>query len=404
MSLPFKIARRYLFAKKTTNVINIISAIAVFGIAVGTAALLLVLSVFNGFEDLITGMYNSFNPDVKIVAKKGKTFAGDIIQIEELQALDGVAVISRTLEEIALFDYRDNRYIGVVKGVDANYQEVTNLDSTVNEGTYSFNLGTRPMAVLGRGMRSRLGVNVNDLLSPISVYMPKRQKSLFGDPFRRMSVYPAGTFNIQSEFNNRYVFTSLDFASKLLNVKNTVSALEVKLHPGYAIQDTYDKIREVMGGDFVVKNRAEQEATFFRLMKMEKWLSFAIVGLMMAMIAFNLIGALWMIVLDKKSDIAILKSMGADNRLVQTIFLNEGLLLCGLGLILGFTLAVLIYVVQKSVGLVSIPGNMVIQSYPISMRGFDFIIVALTVLTIGLLASFPPAWRTRSIPPIILEE
>ena len=405
MNLPLKIARRYLFAKKSTNAINIISGIAVFGIAVGSAALILVLSVFNGFEDLITGMYNNFNPDVKIVPKKGKTFEVDEQMMEVLWKLDGVEFISQSLEEVALFDYKDNQYLGVVKGVDKFYREVSNIDSTLREGKYQFQEGSRNLAVVGLGMRSKLGINIEDRLSPISVYMPKAKSSPFDNqPFYRLFVYPRGTFNIQTDFDNKYVLTSLEFARQLLKADSKVSALELKLYPGYDQPATLAEIQAVVGDDFSVKNRDQQEASFFRLMKMEKWLSFAIVGLMMIMIAFNLIGALWMIVLDKKSDVAILKSMGASDLTVRNIFLNEGILLCMLGLASGFVIALLIFVVQKTIGLVTIPGNLVVDAYPISIRAIDFLIVAVTVATIGLIASLPPALRAKKIPPIILEE
>ena len=404
MNLSLKIARRYLFAKKSTNAINVISGIAVLGIAIGTTALILILSVFNGFEDLITGMYNNFNPDMKVTPDRGKTFEISADTLRKIQGLNSVKYVSQTLEEVALFDYKDNQYLGVIKGVDSVYVEVSNIDSTIREGRYRFEDGIRPLGVLGLGMRNKLGVNIDDLFTPVSIYMPKKKKSLFGEPFYRLSLYPGGTFNIQQEFDSKYVLTSLEFARKLLRTKNEVSALEIKLEQGVSFEEAKASIETVLDNGFTIRNRDEQEASFFRLMKMEKWLSFAIVGLMMVLIAFNLIGALWMIVLDKKEDIAILKSMGARDRTVQNIFLNEGILLCLLGLSIGFVLAILIYGIQKTVGIVSIPGNLIIEAYPISMRFSDFIVVTLTVLGIGLLASFPPALRTRSIPPIILEE
>ena len=404
MNLSLRIARRYLFAKKSTNAINVISAIAVLGIAIGTTALILILSVFNGFEDLITSMYNNFNPDIKVTPVKGKTFEVNDSLLYRLNELEVVKSVSQTLEEIAFLDYKDNKYFGVIKGVDENYSEVSNIDSTIREGKYHFKDGAKDLGVLGLGIRNKLGINIDDLFSPISIYMPKEKKSPFGDPFYRLSVYPGGTFNIQQDFDSKYVLTSLEFAKKLLKAKNEVSALEIKLYDGYGLEYAKEEIQSFFGPDFEVRNRDEQEASFFRLMQMEKWLSFAIVGLMMIMIAFNLIGALWMIVLDKKEDIAILKSMGAQDNTVQNIFLNEGLLLCLLGLTSGFILAIIIYVIQKTVGIVSIPGNLIIEAYPISMRFPDFLIVAATVLIIGLIASFPPALRTRSIPPIILEE
>ncbi len=405
MNLVLKIARRYLFAKKSTNAINIITGIAVFGVAVGTAALVLVLSVFNGFEDLITNMYSAFNPDVKVTPIEGKTFEIDSIKIEELYKIDGILAVSQTLEEVAYFEYKDNQDIGIVKGVDDLYNKVTGIDSTVQEGNYILKEGNLNMAVLGLGMRDKLGVNIDDKLATLSVYMPKRKRtSVFQQQFNKQFIYPAGTFVIQTEYNNQYILTSLDFARRLLDHNNEVSALEIKVQNGYDTPATLEAIGAVMGENFAVKNRYQQQESFLKLMKMEKWLSFAIVGLMMLMISFNLVGALWMIVLEKKQDIAILKSMGATDQLVRRIFLGEGLLLSLLGIVIGFVLALAIYTLQKNVGIVSVPGEFIIDAYPISIRLFDFFIVALTVCAIGWLASLAPALRAERVPAMIKEE
>lgn len=405
MNLSLKIARRYLFAKKSTNAINIITGIAVFGIAVGSAALVLVLSVFNGFEDLISGMYSNFNPDVKVLPAKGKTFAVDSVLLSDLYEIDGIAFISQTLEETAFFDYKESQDFGTVKGVDAFYKNVTGLDSTVREGQYKLEEGDKAYAVLGLGMRNKLRVNVDDLFSPMIVYMPKsRQVSLFEDPFRRLPVYPAGTFVNQQEFNNKYVITSIDFARRLLGAPDEVSALDIKLREGVNQSRVIGAIRERLGEDFIVKNRYQQEEAFLKIMQMEKWLSFAIVSLMMLLVAFNMVGALWMIVLEKQKDIAILKSMGALDNMIRNIFLNEGVLLCLFGLVLGFTLAGLIYGAQKAFGLVSVPGNFIVEAYPISMRLIDYVVVTATVVAIGLLASIPPALRAKRVPAMIREE
>jgi lipoprotein-releasing system permease protein len=405
MNLSLQIARRYLFAKKTTNAINIITGIAVFGIAVGTAALLLVLSVFNGFEDLIGGMYSNFNPDVKVLPKQGKTFETDSTLLITLRALPEVHYLSETLEETAFFEYKGSQDVGTLKGVDEFYKQVTHIDSTVREGKYRLQNGEQQLAVLGLGMRNKLQANVDDLFAPILVYMPKaREVGLFEQQFRRLSVYPAGTFIIQQEFSNQYVLTSLDFARQLLDVQNTVSALEIRLNGNADSERAVAKIQEIVGQELVVKNRFEQEEAFLKLMRIEKWLSYAIVGLMLLLVSFNIVGALWMIVLDKQKDISILKSMGAFDTTIRNIFLNEGLLLSGLGIGVGFVVAVGTYGAQKLFGIVSIPGNFIVEAYPISMRFIDFTTVALTVLAIGLLASVAPALRAQRVPTIVREE
>ncbi|MCB0549219.1 MAG: ABC transporter permease [Phaeodactylibacter sp.] len=409
MNLSLRIARRYLFAKKSTNAINIITGIAVFGIAVGSAALVLVLSVFNGFEDLIMGMYSNFNPDIKVTPARGKTFETDTIMLEKLLALDGVAQVSQTLEEVAFFEYKDNQDFGTLKGVDENFNKVVGIDTTVKEGLYSFEENGRQLAVLGLGMRNKLAANVGDRFTELAVYMPKQDQgsSFFGQqaqPFRRRYIYPGGTFVIQQEFDNQYVLASLDFARELVGTENEVSALEIRVAPGAEPSDVIASVKALMGEGFEVKGRYQQEASFLRLMQVEKWLSYAIASLMMLLVAFNIVGALWMVVLEKQKDISILKSMGALNTTVRNIFLNEGLLLSLLGIAIGFVLAVILYILQKTVGIVSVPGNFVVQSYPISMRFIDFIIVAFTVTAIGVLASVPPALRAMKVSALIREE
>lgn len=406
MNLSLKIARRYLFAKKTTNAINIITGISVFGIAVGTAALILVLSVFNGFEDLITTMYSNFNPDVKILPAKGKTFEVDSTLLAKIKAVQGVQYIAQTLEETAFFEYKGSQDVGTVKGVDELYQVVTGIDTTVQEGKYKLHQnGASEMAVLGLGMRNKLQINVEDAFTPMLVYMPKsREVGMFEQQFRRLAVYPVGTFVIQQEYNNKYVLTSLQFAQSLLEAENKVSALEIKLNGGVNQSRVVENLRQVVGKDLIVKNRFEQEESFLKLMQVEKWLSFAIVSLMMLLVAFNLVGALWMIVLEKQKDISILKSMGAIDSLVRNIFLNEGVLLSLVGILIGFVLALATYGAQKSFGIVGLPGNFMIDAYPMSIRFIDFVVVGITVAAIGLLASIPPALRAVRVPTIIREE
>lgn len=404
MNLPLRIARRYLFTKRTTNAINIITGIAIFGIAVGTAALLLVLSVFNGFEDLITNMYSNFDPDVKVAPIKGKTFTEDSIDIAELQRVPGIVSVARTLEEVAFFKYKGNADVGIIKGVDDAYEKVANVDSVMREGRFVLKNEQSSYAVMGIGMRNKLAVDIEDPFYAIEVYMAKRKTSAFDKPFRVQYLDPAGTFSAQPEFDQEYVLTELEFVRALLRLEDQLTSLEIKLYPGFNTSSTYAAIQEIVGDKFSVKNRYQQQESFFKLMKVEKWLSFAIAGLMMVMIAFNLIGALWMAVLEKKSDVVILKSMGATDVLVRNIFLTQGLLLTGLGIIIGFLLAIGIYTLQKTVGIITIPGNSSIDSYPVSMRSIDFLIVIVTVLAIGLIASIPPALRAKRISALIREE
>lgn len=407
MNLSLRIARRYLFAKKSTNAINLITGISVLGISIGTAALILVLSVFNGFEDLIQSLFSNFNPDVKITAVRGKTFIPDSASLEAVRNLEGVEFLSLTLEEVAFFEYEDNQDFGILKGVDSNFHKINHIDSTVLEGRYSFRESGREAAVLGIGMRNKLKVDVSNPFKSMSVYMPKRQRvGPLEKPFRQQFAIPAGSFIIQQDFDNQYVLSSLEFARSLLAEPRAISSMELRLNPAIPAGETIRQIEEILGEEYYVKDRYQQDEAFFKLMNIEKWLSFAILSLTLFLVAFNMIGSLWMIVLEKKPDIAILKSMGATDRTIRSIFLLQGILLCALGMLAGFAVALGLYFVHTALpeGLISIPQGFLVTAYPISLRALDFVLIAITVLSIGLLASLLPAFRAQRVPAIILEE
>ncbi len=398
MNLSLKIARRYLFARKSTNAINIISGVAVFGIAVGAGMLILILSVFNGFEDLLTGLFGAFNPPIKVTPVKGKTFVPEDEQMIQLHEIEGIGHISQTLEEISFFEYKNVQDFGMIKGVDSLFKEVVGVDSTVVEGKYRLKLGNRYTAVLGSGVRNKLSVNVRDQFSALRVYTLKRKNvGPLGKPYRSMLIQPIGTFFIQQEFDQRYILTDIKFARELLGYDKEVSSLEISVKAGVDVNTVKKEIKSILGPDFLVKDRYEQDEAFLKLMKVEKWMGFAILSFMMVLVAFNMIGSLWMIVLDKRKDIAILKSMGATSGMVRNIFLLEGLLLCTIGLVLGFAWSMGIYSIQKFYGLVPIPTGFIINAYPISLRAPDFVLVIINVLIIGLLASLPAANRAARV-------
>jgi len=407
MNLSLRIARRYLFAKRSTQAIHVITGISVLGMAIGTAALILVLSVFNGFEDLLSDLFGHFNPELKITAEKGKTFEADSVALVQLRAIPGVAVLSETLEEIAFFEHEGSQDFGVLKGVDDSFAGVTGIDSdtTLREGRYLLKDGARNGLVLGAGVRNKLSINVDNPLSVVTVYMPEQQTGLLDKPFKTRQASPTGTFAIQQEFDSEYVLTNLDFVREMLEASpNTVSALEIKGTPGADMRKIKQKARAILGEGFTMKDRYEQNEAFFKVMQLEKWMGFAITSLMLLLMAFNTIGALWMIVLDKQRDISTLKSMGATDAMVRRIFLLEGFLLTVLGMAIGFLLAGTLYFIQKNWGIVTIPDGFMVSSYPISMRLSDFLPVCLTVLGIGVLAAILPARRAVQVPAFLREE
>lgn len=394
-----------MFAKKSTNAINFITGISVFGISIGATALVLVLSVFNGFEDLLMGLFSRFNPDVKITVVEGKTFEPTKEQLAQLRALPMVEAVAESLEEIAFFEYRNSRDFGILKGVDEHYQQVTGIDSAIFEGGYQLKQGDRFLAIMGGGMRNKLQVDIDDPFELLNIYMAKRKNvSALEQLFKRRYAYPAGTFKIQQDFDAQYIIVSIDFVRELLGAYDEASALEVRLQPNADVSAAVQAMEQVMGSAYVVKDRYAQDASFLKLMNLEKWLSFAILSLTLVLVAFNMIGSLWMIVLEKKGDIAILKSMGATDKTIRNIFLSEGLLLCSLGLILGFILAITLYISQKTFGIVPIPEGFVVDAYPISMRITDLLAVMVIVLVIGFIASFPAALRAMKIPVLIRDE
>ena len=405
MNLPLTFARRYLFAKKSTNAVNVITGISVFGMTIGTAALILVMSVFNGFEDLVTDLLSHFNPDVKVTPLRGKVFAADSSQVAQLRALPGVAGVSASLEEIAFFEYRDNQDFGILKGVDAYYNQVTKIDSVIVEGRYAYRDGARELLLLGGGMRNKLTVDPGDRFTPLKVYMAKRSKTATMEkPFRERIAFPGGTFRFQQEYDSEYVLSSLEFAQRLLKYDNEISHLEIRVQPGYEVAAVKQEVAKILGPDFRVADRYEQEAAFLKLMNLEKWIGFAVLCLCLLLVAFNIVGSLWMIVLEKKKDIAILKSMGATDRTVRDIFLTQGMLMCVIGMLLGFVVAIVLYGLQKQFGLVPVPPGFAVDAYPIGMRGLDFLWVFLAVSVIALVASILPARRAARISALIREE
>ncbi len=404
MKLPFWFALRYLFGKKRTHAINIITWVAELGLAVGTAALILVLSVFNGFEDLIMQLFSNFNPDIKVTAAEGKTFEVDSSLLLRLEELEGITEVSQSLEEIAFFEYGNSQAFGILKGVDENYPKITGIDSTVREGKYLLRDDERYLAVLGVGMRNKLSVNIDNPFTPLNIYMPRREKSsALQQPFRKKMTYPVGTFVIQQDFDNRYVLADLFFVQGLLGKRGQISALEIKLGPAADVEQVKAELKALLGPSFVVRDRYEQDEAFLKLLRLEKWMSYAILSLTMALVAFNMIGALWMIVLEKKRDIAILKAMGAQEGLVRRIFLSQGVLMSLLGLVLGFAIALGLYGLHTHLehGLISIPQGFVVSAYPLTLRLSDFFLVGLTVLFIGLLASLLPANKAKKMPTLI---
>lgn len=396
--LIFKIALRYLFSKKSTNAINIITGVSMVGMGVGAFALIVVLSTFNGFESLATSLYNAFYPDLTITAIKGKTFTDDIQLRSKLEHSPLVAALSRTIEENAYIKYIDKDYICTVKGVDEKYNEVADVRSHIKRGKFTLSDSVNQYAVVGANIYAALNVDVERSLFPLQITVPRKGKGtalLPEDAFTFRDVVPGGVFSIQQEFDSKYVFVSLDFASELLGAEHEVSTYEIKLKPNIGLEEAKAEIQKITGSSFAVKTRYEQRETIYRVMRLERWAVYAILSFIMLIISFNIIGSLSMLVIEKGDDISILMAMGADRSMIQRIFLLEGVLSASIGAIVGIILATILCLLQIKYEFLKLSGgdnsSFVIQGYPVKLKPEDFILTFFTVVIIALFASYFPA-------------
>lgn len=395
MNLSFYIARRYLMGKKSQNAINIISAISVLGVATGTMALVIVLSVFNGFDSVVKSLFNSFDPDIRITAREGKTFVPDEGTVSQIASLPGVAFVSEVLEENVLLVYGDKQHIATIKGVDDRFEEVSGIDSMVYDGTMKLKDRNRSYAVIGQGIAYSLRIGLN-FVDPLFVYtIDRRARINMAQPeeaIRRDFLFPSGIFAIEQEFDSRYLLAPIGFVRNLLSYEKEVSALEIKLSPSFAPEKVQDRIERLMGEDFQVRNRQQQNELFYRVMRSEKWAIFLILTFILIIASFNIIGSLSMLIIDKKQDIVTLRNMGANNKLIQRIFLVEGWLISVVGSLTGMLLGTAISWIQQQFGLIKLTGSgtFVIDAYPVEIEAIDIILIWITVLLIGLLAARYP--------------
>jgi lipoprotein-releasing system permease protein len=394
MRFSLYIARRYLFAKKSRNAINIISGISMLGVGVGAMALVVILSVFNGFDEVVKSLFNSFDPDLKITAARGKVFTPDE-RIKQVKELPGVLHLSEILEENALLKYGERQHIATVKGTDESFLKVTGIDSMVYNGEMILKDNNRSYAVVGQGVAYSLQIGLN-FINPLFVYMPKRVGTINlsnpDDAFRRNYLFPSGIFAIEQDYDSRYVIVPIDFMRELLDYSNEVSALELKLNPEFDPKETQITIAELLGDEFLVQNRAQQNELFYRVMKSEKWAIFLILTFILIIASFNIIGSLSMLIIDKKNDIRSLRNMGASQQLISRIFLMEGWLISIVGSLIGITLGTLISWLQDRFELLKLSGSgtFVIDAYPVHLKLTDVLLVWITVLFIGFLAARYP--------------
>jgi lipoprotein-releasing system permease protein len=394
MNLPMFVARRYLFAKKSNNAINVISAISVVGVMIGTMALVIVLSVFNGFDNLVKSLFNSFDPDLKISLVEGKTFIPTHNQLGRLTAIPGVAAFTKVIEENALIRYGEKQLPATIKGVDNNYLEVSGLDTMIVDGKFSLMKDKINFAVIGRGIAYYLSVGLN-FVNPLTIYMPKRAEGYSLNPDEAFNVYnihPSGVFSIEQDYDQKYIIVPYRFAAKLLNDSLSYSSIEVKFKKGADKDEIQKSVTEIFGKDFSIKNRYQQKEIFYKIMKYEKWAIFFILSFILMIASFNIIGSLSMLIIEKKRDITTFQSFGADNQLIRRIFLNEGLMISLFGAIVGVLLGILVCWIQMRFGIIRLSGSgsFIIDAYPVAIQFSDIFFAFITVIAIGLFAAWYP--------------
>ncbi len=394
MNLSSFVARRYLFSRKSHNVINIISMISIFGVATGTMALVIVLSVFNGFEGLIKSVFSTFDPDIKITITEGKVFDPTTPAFDSVKTLNYVDVFCPTLEENVLLEYDKRMHPAVIKGVPKQFKQLSGVDTMIVEGEYTLKQGDRSYAVIGGGVAYYLSVGLN-FINPIFVYVPKRTGRISLNPskaFSKKYIFPKGVFQIQQEIDTKYILVPIEFARKLLSYAKQVSAVEIKLKPDTNKEKAQKEIAAILGNGFTIKNQFQQHEVLYRVMKSEKFAIYLILTFILIIASFNIIGSISMLIIDKKEDIATLRSLGLDKENLRKIFLYEGWMISIGGAFVGLILGFLVCWMQQQFGFLKLDsmGSFLIDNYPVQMQITDFIGVFVTVVVIGLVASWYP--------------
>jgi len=396
LKTAFYIARRYLISKKSVNVINIISGISVAGVTVGTFALVVILSVFNGLDFSIKSLFSNFDPDIKIAnVIKGKSFGLNSVNLESIKQIAGVSTVTPVVEEDAFLMYGNRQYFATVKGVPSNYNEISRLDtSSITSGRFLLEADHVPFAVVGQGVAYYLSVGLS-FTDPIHIYTLKKGtkgRPTLENTFSHSTIYASGIFANQQEIDSKYVLVPIGFAQELFQMDGRVSAIEIGLTAGTSEDDVKTEISHILGSNFAVKTQFEQHELFYRVMQSEKWAIFFILAFILVIASFNILGSLSMLIIDKKADIAILQSMGANQKLIRTIFLFEGWMISLAGAVFGILLGVLICWIQIEYGLLRIPneGSFIFSAYPVQIRLGDLFVIFALVTGIGFLAAWYP--------------
>ena len=397
MNLPFYIAKRYLFSKKSHNAINVISAVSVCGVALATLALVCTLSVFNGFHDLISSFFTHFDPDLKVEVIKGKVFTPSPSTIEEIKATKGVEVVSLTLEDNAMAKYQENQTLVTIKGVDDEFQALTHIEEILR-GNPEFKLYDEiaDYGIIGHSLMYLLGTGIQPF-DPIEIYAPRKGgKVNLANPmanFHRAPLYSPGTvFDVNdSRYATSYIIASIDYARKLFGYTTEVTAIEVRLTDDADVERVKQSLQTIMGEDFTVKDRYEQQEATFKVVEIEKFVTYLFLCFILMVACFNIISSVSMLILDKRDNAATLHSLGATDSMVSRIFIYEGNLIALLGALVGLVLGIILCLLQQQFGFIGLgDGQFVVSAYPVRVQFTDIILVLASVLFVSAISVWLP--------------
>jgi len=391
VNVPFYIARKYFFSSKKINYVHILSLVSQFGIAIGTIALVLVMSVFNGFENLVLDMYNVFDPHIRVTSNEGKNFDSDEVN-KVIGDIDGVANFSSVLEEKILVEYNSKQYIAVIKGVDENYRELTNFDSLIVDGGYIHDFKNNNVAMVGRGIAYYLSMHIGSVFDNLRVYLPNRDsKNLLKleKAFTSSSISPVGVFGVQQEIDSKYIIVPLNFVQDLINRDKYVSAIEIKLKSSDSMINIQNLLKEKLDSKYLIQNRFEQQEFLYKILNTERLVVVIILLFIVLIASFNIISSLIILIIDKKKDIESLFNFGVENHSIKQVFIYKSMLGVFVGSFSGIIIGFILAYLQQEFGLIKMgAGSFVIDAYPVSIKLNDIIIIQLIVLLIGLLASW----------------
>lgn len=399
MNLPLFIAGRYLFAKKSHNVINIISAISAIGMAIGTAALIIILSVYNGFDELVKSTLSNVEPDILISPAKGKVFVPEEVMLEKVAALPGVRQYHKILEENVFVDYDEHQGVAKAKGVDESYEKDSPLIGHMTAGAFALHKGEIPQMVAGAGLAYKMGMNPA-FLSKATIYFPARDRNFsLANPaasIESVSMRPAGIFTVNQQIDEELMIMPLDQMRQLLGYEDEVSGIEIRMDEGVSakeIRKTIGEIKDIAGPGFRVLDRFRQNTSLYKMMRYEKAAIFLILIFIIIIIAFNIFGSLTMLIIEKKDDIETFRSLGATDRMLRKTFTLEGWLISLLGLAAGLVIGTGFALLQQKLGFIKMPGNFLVNSYPVIVQWSDILLTIAGVALIGYLIALLPVKR-----------